>query len=73
MKKIFYTIILTVFIFSCGPHFENNKGGEIHSIRRHGSGCDYAIRYDGEFMHLIDTCGKYKIGDTLYFAKTNKQ
>lgn len=65
-------LLVDVFFASCNPEMDNTKGdfATITRFDSHGNyKCRYSVWIDGECIYLIDSCGKYKIGDTLYLGK----
>lgn len=74
-KHLFYAMLVAVFFASCTNDINNEKSPlvvqDFHSYRNEGM-CDYTLTYgdDGkEYVYLIDSCGKYRIGDTLFVGK----
>jgi hypothetical protein len=71
----FYAMLVAVFFASCTNDINNEKSPlVVNDFRSYYKGglCDYTLIYgdDGkDYIHLIDSCGKYKIGDTLFVGK----
>ncbi len=74
-KKILITnvILMAVFFASCSRLNNNSDGAIVKSIMQWGElntgKCQYYLHYGGTGFYMIDSSGKYKIGDTLYLIK----
>lgn len=67
MKK-YFLVLITVFLISCTEHIDNSTGIVIESCQnlKHNNFCVYMFWVDGNQISLKDTCGKFKVNDTLY-------
>ena len=70
-------LLCLVFLCGCRSDFDNQKGLIVRQVYSYSSKdkCTYqveVIERNGDqdaFINLIDSCGKYAIGDTLWVAK----
>ena len=79
MKRLLFslTLALTVVASSCGndTYSAIHERNVIHSIEVDSEGCSYYGNgymtgvYTSTSFRLIDTCGKFNIGDTIRLTK----
>lgn len=69
MKKLVYLYCI-ILLTSCSIAIDPNKEGLIiKEFRSDGDKCQYSGYINGSWVHINDSCGKYKVGDTLYLGK----
>jgi hypothetical protein len=68
IKTIILLLILITGLSSCVEDIHPNiKSFVVSCIQSNSAGCTYIS--DDYFIVIIDTCNKYKIGDTIKFIK----
>lgn len=79
MKKLIFSLVLAsiVLVSSCGndTYSTIHERNVVHSIEVNSKGCSYYGRgamtglFTSTSFRLIDTCGKFNIGDTIRLTK----
>ena len=71
IKKLLI-LVLAIVLYSCGRAIPKN-GFVVGKIKSDGIFCKYIMKAtSGSFMKnaaIVDTCGKWNIGDTIKFVK----
>lgn len=72
MKKISLLLFASLTLAACDT-IDNNKPMVIIEVNQWGGKCLYAMQVSEEFrndrVQFFDSCGKFKIGDTLKFKR----
>jgi hypothetical protein len=70
MKRIYLALIIMII----GCNFDNTEPIIVTAFNSYNNYCEYTVQTNGvpRFRHFNDSCGKFNIGDTVKFIKTNK-
>lgn len=74
MKKIIFRLLILSFLFSCDNSLDNFEGAKVTYMNSWDSiRCRYECTYKQDVgyqaIFFVDSCGKYKIGDTVHLQK----
>lgn len=75
MKNIIFLLFLISFT-SCDTSLDNFQGAKVTHMKSHGFDkcryeCIYNEKWGYQAIFFVDSCGKYKIGDTVHLQKIN--